>query len=281
MKSVALYGFAPSNREGIWTSKADEIWSIAWAYKYNIPRIDRLVEIHPVWMQAKSKKPEYSKVREHWKWLKNNKDIPVYMIAEHPDVPKSVQYPLKEVMDLLPVSRRRNVFTSSFDFLMGLAVHEGFERIEPYGFDMGSDTEYLYQREGAAYWIGYCDAKGIEVVLPNNSALLRKKIYMYEGGAMIYRTDLERMKAVRERQKRDSLSRLNVLQGKMQEALDNNDEEKQKEYARKWDEQYRLSLVIDGALQECKYYLKEIDLEEPTEELIDPFEFIPLDMEKE
>jgi len=273
MKSVALYGFAPATREGVWDSKADEVWSIVWAYKYDLPRLDRIVEIHPVWMQAASKKPEYEKPRKHWEWLKNNKDIPVYMIAQHPEVPMSIQYPLKEVMDMLPSSRRKKVFTSSFDFLIGLALYEGFDRIECYGFEMGSDTEYRYQREGAAYWIGQCDARGVELVLPDNTALLRNKVYMYEGGSMIYRQDLERMKTVREQQKRDAFARLGNLEGQLKASTD--DDERSR-IAKAWDEQYRIALVTSGALQECEYLLKEIDLEEPSEKLIDPIDFIPM-----
>jgi hypothetical protein len=50
--------------------------------------------------------------------------------------------------------------------------------------------------------------------------------------------------------------------------------EQARSLAEAWDKQYRMCLVISGALQECEYYLKEIDLEEPEEELIDPLAFI-------
>lgn len=290
MKSVALYGFASATREGIWESKADEIWSIVWAYKYNLPRIDRLLEIHPTWMQAASKKREFEKVRDHWAWLKANTEIPVYMIEKRPEVPRSICYPIEDVQALVPPQRREKVFTSSFDYLMGLAILEGFKRIEIYGFEMGSDTEYRYQREGAAYWIGYCDAAGIELIQPKGSILLRSKMYGMGAGSMIYRQDMERMRATREKQKVEAFARLSNLEGRLQiiteqmvAAEKNGNQEKkaefevlQKEAANKWDEQYRLCLVISGALQECEYLLSEIDLEEPSEELIDPIGFIPM-----
>jgi len=287
MKSVALYGFAPATREGIWNTKADEIWSVVWAYKYDLPRLDRIIEIHPVWMQAASKKPEYVKPREHWEWMKNNTSIPIYMLVDHPEIPMSVRYPIEKVMEFLPKSRQKKVFSSSFDFLMGLAVLEGFDRIEAYGFEMGSDTEYRYQREGAAYWIGYCDAKGIELVLPKETHLLRNKMYGYEGGSMIYRQDLERMKEVRLQQKVEAFARLSNLEGKLHEIVtqlsqtENGEKSaldmKLKEAQQAWDNQYRLCLVISGALQECEYLIKEIDLEEPSVDLIDPMKFIPLE----
>lgn len=276
MRSVALYGFATTTREGIWQSKADEFWSIVWAYKYKTPPLSRLLEMHPIWMQAQSQKPEYVKAREHWAWLKANTEIPVYMLQAHPAVPMAVCYPIRAAQALVPPSRRRAVFSSSYDYLMALAILEGFGRIECYGFEMGSETEYRYQREGAAYWIGYCDAAGIELVLPENTALLRKKMYGYEGGSMIYRQDLERMKAIRERQKRDAFARLANLEGQLKATNMVFQNPKWRKLAAERDEQYRIALVCAGALQECEYYLAEIDLEEPSEELVDPMEYIQI-----
>ena len=279
MSSVALYGFATATRGGVWQSKADQVWSVIWAYNYHTPRLDRILEMHPVWLQAQSQKPEYEKVRQHWEWLKSNTTIPIYMLSRRPEVPMSVNYPLAEVQALVPEARRKSVFTSSFDYLMGLAVLEGYDRIETYGFEMGSDTEYRYQREGAAYWIGYCDAHGIEVVTPKNTALLSKRLYGYEGGSMIYRQDLERMKSVREKQKKDAFAELANIEGRLKQALIDGmlETPTYKDLQIKWDEQYRIALVTSGALQECEYYLKEIDLEEPSEELVDPVGFITIE----
>ena len=278
MKSVALYGFAPATREGVWQSQADEVWSIVWAYKYDMPRLDRIIEMHPIWMQAASQKPEYVKARDHYAWLKENTRYPVYMLMERPEIPRCIRYPIEGVRALLPQARRRKVFSSSFDYLMGLAVYEGYDRIEAYGFEMGSDTEYRYQREGAAYWIGVCDALGIDLVLPENTKLLSARMYGYEGGSMIYRQDLERMRTTRQQQKVEAFARLSNLEGQLKVTLSEHgaDSDEYRELSSAWDSQYRLSLVISGALQECEYYLKEIDLEEPSEELVDPVGFIPM-----
>lgn len=190
----------------------------------------------------------------------------------------SIRYPLEQVQAKLPYARQRKVFSSSFDFLMGLALMEGYRRIECYGFEMGSDTEYRYQREGAAYWIGQCDARGVELVLPENTALLRNRMYGYEGGSMIYRQDLERMRTVRQQQKVEGFAKLANLEGQLKVALQayGAESDQYAELSRAWDSQYRICLVIAGALQECEYYLKEIDLEEPTTELLDPVGFVPM-----
>jgi len=270
LHSVALYGFAPHSREGIWQSKADEVWSVVWAYKYNVPRLDRLLEIHPVWLQAASDKPEYEKVRQHWEWMKRNTTIPLYMMVKHPAVPLAVQYPIREVMRLVPPQRQRKVFTSSFDYLMALAILEGVERIEVYGFEMGSETEYRYQREGAAYWIAQCDAHGVELVLPDNTALLKNKLYGYEGGSMIYRQDLERIKTQREQAKVEAFAKLSYLEGKMHESPDDDT------LKDKWNTQYKMCLILDGALQQMEKLIEEVDLEEVNDEFIDPMGVIPV-----
>lgn len=282
MKTVALYGFASVSREGIWNTKADEIWSIAWAYKYNVPRLDRILEIHPIWMQAKSQKPEYVKPREHWEWLKNNQTIPIYMLIQHPEVPKSIRYPIEKVWELIPPSRRRSVFTSSFDFLMGMAISEGFERIELYGFEMGSDTEYRYQREGASYWISQADARGIEVVLPENTALLKKKMYGYEGGSMIYRQDLERINDSWAQQKVDAVGRVTYLEGRLAEAILTHglESKEAKALQEEFERSYRMSLIIEGYERAVKYLLAEIDLEEPKEDFVDTTRLIPFEQVK-
>lgn len=276
MPSVALYGFATATNGGIVHSKADHIWSLGWAYKYPVPRLDMILEIHPIWLQARCQKPEYQKPRDHWTWMKANTTIPLYMMVKHPEVPMAVRYPIEAAQALVPVPRRKAVFSSSFDFLMALSIVQGYERIECYGFEMGSDTEYRYQREGAAYWIGYCDAHGIDLVLPESTRLLSKRLYGYEGGSMIYRQDLERMKITRERQKKDAFAKLSFLEGRMKQ-LAVEDQSETPEFQglqAAWDEQYRIALVTSGALQECEYLLKEIDLEEPDDALTDPVGWI-------
>jgi hypothetical protein len=275
VKSVALYGFASVSRDGVWHSSADEIWSIAWAYKYNVPRLDLLLEIHPIWYQATSQLPEYQKVRDHWEWLKQNQTIPVYMTEARPEVPACVVYPLAEVQKLVAPARCHKVFTSSFDFLMGLAILKGFDRIEVYGFEMGSETEYRYQREGAAYWIAQADARGIEVILPEKTALLKNKIYMLEGGAMIYRQDLERHLENLTQQHRDAAARLAHIEGQLHALKEMQaDNATMIPVADEWDKQYRIMLVTSGAKQEIEFLLKEIDLEQPDMEFIDPYERI-------
>ena len=230
MKTVAICGFASTTRDGVRRSTADEIWSLNWVYNYDfLPRIDRLFEMHPIWWQAKNTKPAYEKPRKHWQWLQEQHPFPIYMLEHRPEVPACVVYPIEKVsFDLFGAKwyyqlfdfrkfsfdwwmkilhrrkkgglllRGRNpmrLFGSSVDYMLALAIHEGFERIELYGVEMGSMTEYQYQRESLMLFAGIGMGRGCTIAIPEGSILFNKnKLYGYEGGQMIFRQDLERLK---------------------------------------------------------------------------------------
>ena len=284
MHSVALIGLAKVTREGIRQSSADEFWALNWSYKYDfIPRIDRLFEMHPVWAYAGTKKKEYKKPREHWKWLQEPHPYPIYMLHQLPSVPACVRYPIEAVTAdifgdrLIYGDEPRDYYSSSFDYMMALAIYERWDIIELYGFEMGSITEYRYQREGAAGFVMAAVARGITVKRPRNSVLLRAKRYGYEGGQMIFRQDLERFLEHYEEQRRDEMARLQNLEGQHAAFQANGaDEESVSELLTKIREQRDKAAIAAGAYQAVSYMIREVDLEEPELELINPFETVKL-----
>lgn len=199
MKSVALVGFAAATRDHVRASGADEIWSLNMIHSSPIMRrhfplnIDRLFELHPIWML---KKPWYSLHAEHWEWLRRVRHhYPVYMVEAHPDVHNSRRYPLEQICErfLSRLSRADEpvaYFTSSFCYMIALALYEGFDRIECYGFEMGSDTEYVYQKAAAEFWLGIALGLGKKVWLPQGSLLLRANLYGFEDGQLIPEAEL-------------------------------------------------------------------------------------------
>jgi len=287
MKTVALVGFAETTRDGVIQSTADEIWTINWAYNYDfIPRIDRLFEMHPIWVYIRTHKPEYIKPREHWKWLHKPRPYPVYMLREFPDIPNCRAYPLKEVTDFLFGNRLTkggdptSFYSSSFDYMMALAIYEGFECIELYGLEMGSTTEYRYQREGAALFIGMALARGIQVKVPSNSILLRGRKYGYEGGQMIFRQDLERILSELSKRKRDAFARMQHLEGQAY-LMEQVGQAIPEELSEKIGKAKEDALIASASEQTLNYLIREVDLEEPELDFINPLETIPLELEKE
>lgn len=121
----------------------------------------------------------------------------IYLQEAEDDIPGSVTYPLKEVSEFLyPHLKGYKYFTSSFAYMLGLAAYMGFKQIDCYGFEMGSQTEYHYQRANAEYLIGLLHGRGVDVRLPKNTTMLKGKLYGYENMKTGYRHMLEMRKII-------------------------------------------------------------------------------------
>lgn len=120
--------------------------------------------------------------KEHLASIEEEKLKPIYMQYWHPQVPNSVDYPLWEVFHEFFKDFRRGddkikYFTSTFAYMMGVALLEGFERIEIYGFEMADEIEYVMQKACGEFWIGMALGKGVEVYTPADSQLLYSELY--------------------------------------------------------------------------------------------------------
>lgn len=221
--NVAIVGFHDNTRDKAPFDNPDfEIWTLNEEYNFPwIKRFDRHFQLHPRW--------DFSRTNNlndpnHLLWLKgidgtcvyckgagmvkvkdkedkcpfcdqgiykvpeSRKGVPIYMQQEWDDIPGSIKLPLAEITEeFLPGAP---YYTSSAAYMLGLAMLMGFKRIEFYGFDMGSDTEYHYQRANFEYWLGLAHSRGFEVVLPG-SAILTGKLYGYENMHTGYRQQLE------------------------------------------------------------------------------------------
>ena len=283
MKTVALLGGAITTRNAVKDSTADEIWVANWSYLHDwVPRIDRLFEMHPIWIYGDTKKPEWIKPHSHWKWLQTGeKGYPIYMLMDRPEIPSCVRYPIEEITEdvfgtrLLRGDEPSDFYSSSADYMLAMAIHEKFERIELYGLEMGSTTEYRYQREGAAYFIGVASGRGITVQRQPNSIIMKGKKYGYEGGQMIFRQDLEAMLNHWLKVKKERFSRMSNFEGRLQAMhADGKTQEELRDLAKKCGVARDMAAKADGWVDCLTYQIKEVDLEEGEMELINPFETI-------
>jgi hypothetical protein len=193
-KSVTICGFASATRDYVYEWDTDEIWSLNVIHSSPLMRkiyplnITRLFEIHPFWMMQSDWYCEAE--TDHWGWLTRVKHhYPVYLIEEHPEIHNSIRYPIEAVSEkyLSRISRsgqQVNYFTSSFCYMAALALYEGFDDIRIAGFDMGSETEYVYQKSGAEFWMGVI-SQYANLVLPEPTKLLKSKMYGFEGGQLV------------------------------------------------------------------------------------------------
>lgn len=197
--TIALVGMAPSARPLIPHISPDTgLFMIAAAW--NMPELPRqpdvCIEIHPTWLLSH---PNYSPGL--WDWLHYSHPFPIFTYKTEPTIPASVRYPLKQVRanflwNVLrgPDARQVDYFTSSLDYLMALALAYEPERIEIYGFDMATDTEYRFQREGGSFWYGIAAGLGVEVWLPDDCPMLKSRLYSFEGSQWVQQRRLEELK---------------------------------------------------------------------------------------
>jgi hypothetical protein len=182
-KTVALVGMASTSCSlAPFDDPEVEIWGLNEAHAFPwMQRATRWFQIHnsSSWKRYIAKRD----VRGHFDWLKKNPwNIPIYMQYPNEIIPGSVGYPLHQVVDMaFPLFRRGDTkvkyFTSSFAYMMGIAMLEGFQRIEIYGFDMADDIEYVKQKACAEWWIGFAMGRGVEVYTPENCQILYSTLY--------------------------------------------------------------------------------------------------------
>ncbi len=279
MRTVAIFGFAPETRDIIHGINGEtEVWSVNWAYRFNPPRIDRLFDVHL---------PEYLKddktrdLREHWQWLQQEHDFPIYMVEQMPEVPSSVAYPIDEIservfskMTVGPDNERDDYWVSGISYAMGMAIDEGVDRIELYGVEMERGTDVVYQRDGIALLCGLAMGRGIEVWRPEQSSFLKAKRYGFEATQMVSRASLEEHLGHYRIDEQLVLANLNRINGIVQERERALKAERNKTKRKDWRnliqnaERKRAELqekyqMILGAIQAIEHLIRVADLEEP------------------
>ena len=274
--SVAIVGFAPVTFEHAVDTLADEVWTMNHAYRI-IPDervISRLFDLHKIEYlddENAGGGPEY------WEWLQKPHKFPIYMQTEYPAIPASVRYPFEEVCaDLFPGFVRGDepihYFTSSFSFMLAMAIHEGFQRVEIYGIEMGTNTEYIYQRDGAALMIGVALGRGMEIVLHPDSTLFKAKLYGYEDYQMVTRQTLEAYLRVYQQGFEQFKSEANALSASWNEyASISGDTGSPTAQAKFMDSQSAVARMhaYSGALQAIEKLIRESDLQVPDKDLED------------
>jgi hypothetical protein len=186
-RRLALVGFSATNRDLAPFDNPDyEIWSLnhAWGMEF-IKRCDVYFDIHPkAWITQSIGKSEPE--RQHYEWLQQPHDFPIYMQEKFPEFPASVRYPIEAIR-----KKYADFHTSSLSYMIALALHLGYEWIEIYGFDMAADSEYNYQRDSAEYFIGLAMGMGVHIYLPENCPLCKGRIYAFNDSSIGLRQKIE------------------------------------------------------------------------------------------
>lgn len=161
---VALIGTAPSSRMmAPFNDPSWQIWACSPGNMGQMPRVDIWFEVHGnlLWPENRHYGEPYLN------WL-NQQAFPVYM-QDNTLVPRAMPLPTKElVQEFGPY-----FFTSSFAWMMALAMLKGAKEIALYGIDMASRDEYILQRPGAYYFFMEAKRRGIKIMAPYESDILQ------------------------------------------------------------------------------------------------------------
>ena len=153
-----------------------ELWAhtAVWRTRHMRRAPDRYFELHPrEWIDAEGgwKKGYYVE------WLQRCR-IPIFMQEAYRDIPTAIQYPKDRIL-----AEFRRYFTSQTAWMIALALTEGVTHIGLWGISYEHYTEYATQRAGAEYWLGVAEGRGVKIVIPSDTALLRTpwRLYGYQS----------------------------------------------------------------------------------------------------
>lgn len=227
---VDIVGFSETTRDQAHYDDPEyEIWGLNEEYQYPwMKRFDRWFQMHPawdfgregnandpnhfLWLQNKSGMCLACRGEKHYKgadgkekdceWCKDGiyevpetrKGLMIYMQEAFEYIPGAVKFPMQELTNAFLKRLGRPYFTSSPAFMLALALGMGYKTIGLYGFEMGTDTEYHYQRPCFEYWMGLAEGHGVNIELPKSSNLNSGKLYGYENMMTGYRQDVEMRK---------------------------------------------------------------------------------------
>ncbi len=166
-RKIAIIGWAGTSRDlAPWADPTWEKWGLNTMAQHTpyAAQMQRLYQIH----SHEDIRLDQTDDPAYWQWMVQNQTIPIYMHFPQPEIPMAVQFPTEELL-----KKYRNYFTNTVSWMIAHAIEEGADTIGVWGVDMAAATEYAAQRPSCEYFLGIAEGKGIEIVLPPESDLLR------------------------------------------------------------------------------------------------------------
>lgn len=188
---VALIGTAPSSRDlAPYDDLSWRIWACSPGNMNVCRRVDLWFELHSNLMWKEHE--HYGK--PYLEWL-NKQSFPIYM-QNNTHVPRAMTFPWFEMVEQFG----RDFFTSSFSWMMALAITQGAAEIALYGIDMASRDEYIRQRPGFYYFKRRAEERGCKVTAPYESDIMQPPaLYAYQDSTPQGRKLMARRKEVADR----------------------------------------------------------------------------------
>lgn len=181
MKTLCIVGAHPKTLVNFDPKRTDcDVWVFNEAVSGGLEWAKCSTAVFQMHERAIWSNPNNRNDKGHYAWLKSQTEIPVYMQDKFEEVPGSERYPLEEIVERFKI----RYFTSSVSYALALAAYLGiYNRVEIYGVEMETNTEYQYQRDGVTLWIGVLLGLGIDV--DARLGIFDQPLYGYEGEVSI------------------------------------------------------------------------------------------------
>jgi len=219
---LAIVGSSPKGRELVpWDDQRVEIWLFNEAPQKpeKFPRWDASLQLHKPEVYTS---PDNWVNKEHWSWLQQDHGSGqhgrkrIFMISADPRVPNAVEYPLEDILSMIPYRYLR----SSPAEALALAIYLGYTDIGLYGSELISSTEYAYQANNYAFWIGFAHGRGINLGLHCwESEFLNQPLYGFEGEAQLDKSFFETRFIEHEKAWKNNENALAKLKNRIDQAM--------------------------------------------------------------
>jgi hypothetical protein len=179
MKTVAIVGRSKETRDlAPFDNPRVDIWAFN-DYAMQLPRVTGVFETHPDCLTADRYDDAYKE------WLRLPHEFPIWMHESDPAIPASLTYPRNAICALYATSlwrggeRVQHFFSSTTAYALAMALWKRYNRVELYGIEL-YDNGYRKQADCVFFWLGQAAARGVEIIIHENSNLFRNTLYPFD-----------------------------------------------------------------------------------------------------
>ncbi len=188
-RKIAIVGCSDTKNLAPYDDPSWEIWAMNNSFGH-VKKASAWFEIHPIkfengkYYRRKLLRPGVFEWSEDFRgqpmldYLKAiaSLNCPVYMQQHWDIVPKSIPFPLQDIL-----ASFGRYFTNSVSYMIALAIKVGAKEIGCWGVDMATASEYGPQRPSCEFFLGIAAGMGIILTVPDQADLLKTRfLYGFE-----------------------------------------------------------------------------------------------------
>jgi len=184
VKRGAIIGTAPSWKSAPWDDLSVDLFGLNDAYVLGFKRISGWFDLHPFGQMVfhSTERPlreiplgAYVRPEGHLEWLRS-RPFPVSLAEAPADWPTATTFPRAALE-----AKYGRYFASTPAWMLAWMIEAGYTEIQIWGIHLATDWEYLEQRPNLEFLMGLAFGRGIKLVIPERSPLLKSpSLYAYE-----------------------------------------------------------------------------------------------------